>query len=210
MKALLIILLLAGPATIPCRAQSTADAIQQLLLDFQKLQEMKAILQRMYKSYEILDKGYTEIRNLAQGRYDLHKVFLDGLLAISPAVKDYYRIKAIVDAEYNLVKEYKAGSARAHGSGVLTSRELDYVDGIFSTVFNRSLQSIDELTMVLTAQRLRMDDAQRLRAIDRLYAEINGQLMAVRDLNNETALQVLQRKRAANDLETLKKLYDIP
>jgi len=164
----------------------------------------------MYKGYTILDKGYTEIRNLAQGRYTLHKVFLDGLLAVSAPVRDYYRIKAIMDAEFNLVKEFKAGSARARGSGVLAPRELDYVDGIYSTVFHRSLQTIDELTMVLTAQQLRMDDAQRLQVIDRLYTEINGQLKAVRRLNNETSLQVLQRKRAANDLETLKKLYELP
>jgi hypothetical protein len=209
-KLVFIAVLLASLDATPCRAQSTSDLIEQLVLDFQKLQDLKAILQDMFKGYEILDKGYTQIRDIAHGQFSLHKAFLDGLLAVSPAVRNYYRIVDIIDAEYNLSREYKAASGRAHASGLFTGVELGYIDGMYATLFNRSLQSIDELTMTITDGELRMSDVQRLDAIDRVYKEITGQLHAVRQLNNETALQIMQRQQAVNDIQTLKRLYDNP
>jgi hypothetical protein len=64
--------------------------------------------------------------------------------------------------------------------------------------------------MVLTDDELRMSDAQRLAAIDRVYGEIGGQLRAVRQLNNETSVQLVQREKAINDIKTLKILYGDP
>ena len=206
----LMVLLLAGCAIAPCHAQSTADAIKQLLLDVQKLQDMKAILQEMKKGYEILDKGYTEIRNIAKGRFDLHKAFLDRLFAVSPSVRNYHRISAILDAENNLVQEYTRGRRRAYANGLFTGQEREYFERIYSTLYKHSLQSLDELTMVVTDGELRMSDAQRLRSIDRVYTEINGQLRAIRQLNQETAVQAAQRQHEKDELNFLKLLYGNP
>lgn len=196
--------------TVAGRPQSTGDLIEQLVLDFQKLQDMKGILQDMYTGYKILDEGYTRIKDIAQGQFNLHKTFLDGLLSVSPVVRDYYRTGEIIAAEYALVREYKASSNRVHSSGLFTGGELGYIDGVYAAVFKRSLQSIDELTLVVTDDELRMSDAQRLGAIDRIYEEISGQLRTVRLLNNELSLQTMQRQKAINDIQTLKRLYDNP
>ena len=89
MRRLLFILLIPLLlTTTPTRAQSTSDLIQQLLLDVQKLDQLKTILQDMYKGYEIVNQGYTDIKNIASGNFNLHKLFLDGLLAVSPAVRN--------------------------------------------------------------------------------------------------------------------------
>lgn len=209
-RIILLLTLLAGLQPVVCRAQSVSDVIEQLVLDYQKLQDMKATLQDMYNGYKILDEGYTQIKNIAQGQFNLHKAFLDGLLAVSPAVKNYYRVAEIIEAEYTVIKEYKASSAAAHGSGILTVAELGYIDGIYSTLFDHSLHSVEELTMVLTDGALRMSDAQRLDAIDRVYGEINGQLRNVRQLHDETSVQIMQRQKAINDIQIVKMLYGNP
>jgi len=211
MKRMLVLLVLFNVMMASsCRAQSTGDLIQQLLLDVQKLSELKTILQDMKKGYEILDRGYTEIRDIAQGRFNLHKTFLDALLAVSPSVRNYYRIDAILDGEYALVREYQQGRQEAHGCGLFTGPELGYFDGIYSTLYNRSLQSLDELAMVVTDGELRMSDAQRLRSIDRVYTEISGQLKAACQLRQEAALQMAQRQHEKNELNFLKSMYDTP
>ena len=80
MKRIIITLaFIASIHPVVCRAQSAGDLIEQLVLDFQKLQDLKAILQNMYTSYKILDQGYTRIKDIAQGQFNLHKAFLDGL-----------------------------------------------------------------------------------------------------------------------------------
>lgn len=203
-------ILIAILGAIPCHAQSTGDLIQQLLLDVKKLTELKTILQDMKKGYEILDKGYTEIRDLAQGRYNLHKAFLDALLAVSPSVRNYHRIGTILDDEYALVGEYRQARQDAHTAGVFTTQELGYFDGMYRTLYQRSLQSLDELTMVITDGELRMSDAQRLRSIDKVYADISGQLRAVRRLRWEASLQMAQRQHEKYELNLLRTMYDNP
>ncbi len=191
------------------RAQSISDLLTQLALDTQKLAQLKSILKDMYTSYEIIDKGYTEIRNIAEGNFNLHSDFLDALLAISPAVSHYSRIIDIADAAYNILSEYKAASARFHTNGYFTPQELDYISNTYSALFRRSLLSVDELTKVITAGQLRMPDAKRLQAIDRIYADITGQLSFLRQFNNNTGIQALQREKEAGDITTLKAIYGI-
>ena len=68
-----------------CKAQSYEA--QQLLLDVQKLSQLKQMLADLKKGYEVLYEGYTNIKNISKGSFDLHQAFLDGLLEVSPAVK---------------------------------------------------------------------------------------------------------------------------
>lgn len=209
MKTLWIVLF-AGMIAIPCCAQSTSDWIQILTLDVQKLEELKDILQDMRKGYEILDKGYTEIRDLARGRFNLHKAFLDALLAVSPSVRSYHRIGAILDDEYNLVMEYRQAGQEARASGLFTAQELAYFDRMYNMVYKGSLQSLDELTMVITDGELRMSDAQRLHSIDRVYTAISDQLRAVRQLRQDAFLQMTQRQHEKNELNFLRSMYGNP
>src|SRR5690242_1627765 len=78
---------------ISSRAQSAE--VEQLLLDIDKLTQFKKILQNMYDGYKVLYSGYTNIKDISQGNFSLHKNFLDALLEVSPAVKNYKRIADI-------------------------------------------------------------------------------------------------------------------
>lgn len=209
-KVFIIILIIILADMAPTRAQSISDLITQLVLDAQKLSELKGILQDMYTGYEVIDKGYTAIKNASEGNFNLHKTFLDGLLAISPTVQHYGHILDILNAEYSIVSEYKTASRRFQTDGHFTPQELDYIGVTYATLFRRSLQSIDELTMVVTAGELRMSDAQRIQAIDRVYSDITGQLSFLRQFNNNTTIQAVQRAKETNDIQTLKSIYGIP
>ena len=53
-------------------AQSIADLVEQLILDEQKLTSMKTTLQEMYDGYTKLQKGFSDIRDVANGNFGLH------------------------------------------------------------------------------------------------------------------------------------------
>ena len=194
----------------PLKAQSAADLALQLELDTEKLTSMKATLQNMYSSYEIIDKGYKNISSIAQGNFNLHKAFLDGLLAISPAVRDNPRIQAALNAQYSLISEAKAATTRYRSGSPFTAQEIDYIITVYSTLLQRCLQSIEDLTMILTADELRMSDDQRLQAVNRVYNDTNNELSFLRQFNNSLATQAAQRTKELNDLQTLKRLYGLP
>ena len=191
------------------RAQSMAQLIEQLILDMQKLTELKTILKDMQEGYQVIDKGYTNIRDIVQGNFNLHKAFLDGLLAVSPSVRQYYKVAAIMDKERRIVTEYRAAGRRWVSSGLFTTSELGYIGRVYGVLSDRSTQCLDRLEMVMTADKLRMSDAERIEAIDRIDEDVTGQLEGLRRFNDGLTVQALQRAREINSINILKNMYGI-
>ncbi|WP_153800885.1 TerB family tellurite resistance protein [Foetidibacter luteolus] len=187
-------------------AKSQDQEIQQLILNVEKLAQFKQILADMKKGYDIVTKGYTAIRDLSQGNFQLHKLFLDGLLAVSPAVKKYYKVSEIVSGEISLVKQYKKAFNRFKASGAFNPDELEYLLKVYSHLVDASLEGIGDLTTVVTANRLRMSDEDRLAAIDRLHAEMKDRLFFLRFFNNQNSVLQVQRIKEGLDVEAMRSL----
>src|ERR1700753_460608 len=116
----------------PARAQvSTAQDVQQLLYDIEKLTQFKAILGDMQAGYTILTQGYGEVKNISEGNFSLHSAFLNSLMAISPPVRQYGRIADIISMQASIVSEYKAAWQQASASGHFSATELVYMNGVF-------------------------------------------------------------------------------
>lgn len=205
---MVVLLLLVMPAA-NLRAQSVADDIQQLLLDVQKLSQLKQILSEMQQGYTIVKQGYEDIKSISQGTFSLHKAFLDGLLAVSPAVASYAKVADIISKEARLVKDYQAASGYFRSSGRFTSQELDYFSTIYGNLLQGRAKNINELMMVITGGELRMSDEERLSAIDRIDRDMTGQLSLLHTFNNNAALQAVQRGQMAQDAGTVRSLYGI-
>src|SRR5580658_295061 len=201
----LVLLLTAGAA----QAQSIVQAGEQLALDIEKLSELKGILKDMYTAYEIIDKGYTDVKNIVEGNFNLHKAFLDALLAVSPAVQDYSRVERIITAELQILAEYKAASRQLAESGRFSIGELDYMNGVYANLLNRSAACLSELVMLLTADELRMSDAERLEGVDRVYGDINSQLRLLKLFDSGLAVQAGLRAREAGDIGSVRGIYGI-
>lgn len=186
-----------------------SDEAQQLLLNWEKLQELEKILDNMYVGYKIIDKGYTTIKNISEGNYTLHQLFLDGLMAVNPAVRNYKRIPLIIDYQKLLVKEYKSAYNRFRNDQHFNPQEIEYMANVYNYLFTASLRNIDDLVMITTATKLRMSDDERMRAIDRIFYDMESKVGFLRSFNSSTQLLAIQRARAANDVRTLNHLYGI-
>lgn len=213
MKKLLLVMLLV-PALIfmvpqKSRAQSVTDCIEQLILDYQKLAGMKSVLSEMYKGYEVLSKGYGAVRNVSQGNFSLHQVFLDGLLLVSPAVRKYPRVADIISDQAVLFSEYKAASRNFTAGGQFSPDELRYLSAVYDRLVDASLKNLDNLSMVMSDSKLRMNDAERLAAIDRIYLDSRSQLSYLRKFNDQAGQTARLREKAAAEKQTLNSLYGI-
>jgi hypothetical protein len=203
------IALLIAVVLISFQAFSQAQEAQQLLLNWEKLTQLKKILNEMYTGYKIVYKGYTTIKDISEGNFNLHKDFLDGLLEVSPAVRKYKRVSDIINYQIKIVKEYKAAFNQFRQDKNFAPEEIDYLGKVYSNLFNQSLKTLDELTMIITAGSLRMSDDERLQAIDRIYNEVVLQFSFLQDFNNSTAVLSVQREKDIQDIEISRKLYDI-
>lgn len=204
-RGLCVLVLLMG--SMRCLAQS--DEAVQLLLNVEKLAQFKQILADLKKGYQIVSKGYSTIKDLSQGNFSLHQVFLDGLMQVSPAVRKYQRVADIIQIQLGIAREYKAALKQFRGSRMFTEQELTYLAGVYDRLIRGSLQQLDELTTVLTANQLRMSDDERIAAIDRLYAGMQKKQSFLRSFNNSTKLMALERMKQAEHGETMNALYGI-
>ncbi|HEY8929589.1 MAG TPA: TerB family tellurite resistance protein [Mucilaginibacter sp.] len=192
----------------PSAAQtSTAQDIQQLIYDIEKLTQFKAILSDMQTGYSILTQGYGEVKSLSEGNFNLHSAFLNSLMAVSPVVRQYGRVADIIADQASIVSEYKATWKMAKASGHLTASELVYVNSVFSQLLTQSVDNLTNLTNILTANTLRMNDAERLQAIDYIYDDTQNKLSFLRSFDNQVALLALERQKEQNDTQMLKNLY---
>ncbi len=163
----------------------------------------------MKKGYQILEGGYNTIKDISEGNFSLHKAFLDGLMEVSPTVRNYKRVGDIVNYQVILVREYRNAYDRFQSDGNFNPQELAYLGRVYDNLFDESLRNLDELLVIITAGKARMSDDERLQAIDRIYAEMQDKLMFLRYFNNNTTILAVQRAKERNDARTIRNTYGI-
>ena len=182
---------------------------KQLLLDVEKLAQLKNILTDLKKGYEIVSGGYNAIKNISEGNFNLHAVFLNSLLEISPTVKKYKRIVDIVSTQLKIVSGYKTALRQLKSSGKFTVDEINYIQNVYSNLFNESLKNLDALATIVTAGEMRMSDDERLTGIDVVWKEVQNQFNFLQHFNNQAKVLALQRAKEQNDISTMNQLYNV-
>jgi DNA repair ATPase RecN len=209
MKRIGIVVLIGGLLLTGSRVQCQTYEAEQLLLDWEKLSQLKQILKDMYKGYQIVEKGYVTIRDISQGNFSLHKAFLDGLLAVSPAVRNYYKIAEIIHYQLQIVQEYKQAYGRFQQDSHFNPDEIVTMGDVYGKLFDRSVHNLSDLATVLTDGQLRASDDERLKRIDDLHHEMQDMLSFLRQYNNRTALLSLQRGHDQRDIDQIKQFYGL-
>ncbi|WP_433780498.1 TerB family tellurite resistance protein [Flavobacterium anhuiense] len=193
---------------IPDQSKGQSAEIQQLILNIEKLSQFKKILSDMKKGYELLSGGYKTVKDMTEGNFSLHKTFLDALMQVSPAVKNYKRVAEIVDYQISIVRESRSGINRFIKSGNFSVGEINYFEKVYGNLLNQSLRNLDELTMALTADKLRMSDDERLKAVDEIYEQMRDKLLFIRSFNASSNVLALQRAKEKSDAEASRALQE--
>jgi hypothetical protein len=113
----------------------------------------------------------------------------------------------ILTSQQRLVLEYKQAYQLFQQHGSFSLEELDYLRSVYTHLLAQSLRHLDELALVLTAGTLRMNDDERLTAIDRIYADTTDKLAFLRHFNRQAQLLALQRTREQRDIDVIQRLY---
>jgi hypothetical protein len=193
---------------VPQKSNAQVYELERLILDIEKLLQLKNILSDLYKGYEILSTGYNTIKSISEGNFNLHKAFLDGLLAVSPAVQKYERVVDIIDDQGKIVSEYKTAYNLFKRNPHFTPDELIYMSNVYDHLISNSEKNLTNLLNVMTAGTLRMSDAERLHAIDGIYADTHDELSFLRQFNSKTGTLATERAKQENDAGTVRSLYD--
>lgn len=193
----------------PVKVEAQSDDVRQLLLDYQKLTELKNILSELYQGYQILHAGYDSIRVATQGNFVLHDDYLRSLLAVSPAVSNYPRAREILTMQSGIASICTAACQRLATSNVFTVEESGYLKQVWSDVLGACNQELTRLSTILTPGALRMTDADRLRSIDGIYENVTSQSEFLKQFNETATLLENARTAAQNDALSASGLYNL-
>lgn len=189
-------------------AQAQSTELIQLILNVEKLEQLKSILQSMKDGYDVLSKGYQAVQDVSKGNFNLHKVFLDKLLDVSPLVRNYAKVVQIVSLQKNILSEYKGTLNSIRRMNVFGGSDLQYLEEVYKNLTDRTAKSLDELILVITAGQLRMNDAERMAFIDRIHLDVTDQLQFLRYFNNKTIILGKQKQQGLEETTRLQMLFD--
>jgi hypothetical protein len=191
------------------KTKAQSFEIEQLILDFEKLMQLKDIYSDLVKGYEILSEGYQAVSDIFKGNFDLHEMFLDGLLKANPVVQKYQKVGDIINCELLIMSEYSTAFNRFRSDKNFSPDEILYIGKVYNNLIDQSIKGLSDLTSVLTDNVMRASDDERLSEIDRLDAEMRDRLSFLRYFDNNTTILALQRAREQNDVNTIKHIYGI-
>lgn len=209
MKKISILILLLSVGLLPFYSRAQADEIAQLALNIEKLAQFKQMLSDMKKGYQILEGGYRTIKDISKGNFDIHKKFLDGLLDVSPTVRNYRRIGDIINMELIIVRESKFYRDRFNSDGNFSADDVKQIAKVYNNLLKQSLRNLEELMNVITAGKMRMSDDERLKTIDSIYLDMQDKVGFLRTYNNENKALGIQRAKEKGEVEKIRKLYGI-
>ncbi|KIA96270.1 hypothetical protein OC25_03715 [Pedobacter kyungheensis] len=206
-KALLLAALFSTVSLSAKQSLAQSTEAQQLLLNVEKLSQLKNILSDMKKGYLLISSGYKAVKDIAQGNFSLHEVFLDGMMLVSPEIKKYHKVADIISDQAKIVSEYKRAFKRFQASGNFSEDDIAYLAGVYKQLFDLSMDNLDELLTVITSSNLRMSDQERLAAIDRIFADTQEKLMFLRAFNDQATMLNLQRSKERADVKGLSEVF---
>lgn len=189
-------------------AQTWGEFFNQKKTQKKYLLEQIAALQ-MYigyakKGYDIAGSGLNTIRDITRGEFNLHDTFISSLKTVNPLLRNSSKVADIIALQISISKAF----ANLNKNSLLQLSDQLYISGVKERVMDECQEDLEELLLVITSGRIEMDDEQRIKRLDRIYAAMNEKSVFAQHFSGEVNLLIYQKKDEINSIELLKKLYE--
>lgn len=185
--------------------------IRAVDLKIQRLQNKTIWLQNAQKILEnTLSKlKLDEISDWTEKQRTLYKDYYEELVKVKSIITYYQRIKDITRKQVRLVKEYKRAWSLFKQDEHFTTDELDYMAKVYVGILDETTKNIDLIFLVVNSFQTQMSDAKRMEIINAAADQVDANYYDLVKFNQQAVLLSLQRAKAQNDVEAVKKLYGI-
>lgn len=159
--------------------------------------------------YRILRQGWDMVGRARDGEFVLHRDFLTGLSAISPAVKKHNGIPRFVERQQLLLREIKLAKKLLAAHARIKTGEGEYLEKVLDGGLRLALELMDGLVMTALEPGLEMDDAERTARIGALNARLEELYVFIRAFNAENYKLLRHRAWESADYKVLQELHKI-
>lgn len=191
-------------ATVSIYAQAQNQTIKLYL---QQIAANKIYIEYLQKGYKIARSGLTTIGNIKNGHFKLDKDFFAGLQSINPKVSNYAKVADIIALNIKITKQYRRAMSEARRNKMYNSSEMEYMGKVFYSLIEDCTGITDELMELLTPDKFKMSDDERIKRIDGLHAGMQDNYVFVNSFSGDMAMMAVQRSKEAKDAATLRAFH---
>lgn len=159
------------------------------------------------KGYHIVENGVGTIHDLKNGELGLHTLFYTGLDQVNPQIKKYPLAKDCQTLYNKMLKEYQKTWQDAIQGGQLSSKETEYLQGVYDNLFKAAKADMEDLDNTITDGKYKMKDDERIRRLDDIHKRLLKKYKVLHSLNLHVSAVVKGRAQQQDQAEGLKKLY---
>jgi hypothetical protein len=197
MKRILLLATVGLFALLSSNAQTADEWLNQKATQKKYLLQQIAALQVYIgyakKGYNIVNGGITTIKNIKNGDFNLHRDFFNGLKNVNPSIRRYAKVGDIIAYQVKIIKQTKGTLQQIRETKQFTENELDYCKQVFDNLLDECMKTVEELILVTTSGKLEMRDDERLKRIDRLYADVQDKYSFACSFSEDMGLLTVQR-----------------
>ncbi len=107
------------------------------------------------------------------------------------------------------MQQYKRAYTLFKQDKHFTPEELEYMRRVYTGILDESVKNIDQIFLVINSFSTQMTDAKRLEIINAAADQIDINYNDLKAFNQQGILLSLQRAKAEDDVDIIKKLYGL-
>lgn len=186
--------------------------IRAIDLQIQRQQNKVIWLQNAQKILEntMSKLKLNEISNWVEKQRTLYKDYYEELVKVKSIISYYQRIRDISRRQIQLVEEYHRAWNLFRQDKHFSSDELNYMEKVYSGILDESAKNIDQIFIVINSFQTQMSDAKRLEIINDAADQVDANFYDLTRFNQQNIMLSLQKAKAYNDVDVVKKLYGLP
>ncbi|MDO3641518.1 hypothetical protein [Mucilaginibacter sp. L3T2-6] len=157
------------------------------------------------QGYKIAGKGLGNIAGFTGSEFSLHSDYYKSLKTVNPLVKDNPEAAAIaqyataIPAEFDYLKGFNG----------LDEADQKYIGSVAGKVLEECSNDIAELQLVMTSGETEMTDDERLKRLHQVSTRIKDKYAFTLNFRNQVRMLLAQRNRELQNIQTLRRYYEI-
>lgn len=155
------------------------------------------------KGYKIVDQGLTLIGDIKRGDFNLHNDFFNSLKAINPKIRNSVEVARIIELQVQLTRSQKNAIKKIRQTEYLTANEIEYLVGVYNRLLEQSLDNIEELFTLLTADEYELSDDERIKRINLLHTDMQDKHQFIQWFTGETEVLMASRRKETRDVKVV-------
>ncbi|SDH53373.1 hypothetical protein ACQ86K_12930 [Mucilaginibacter sp. P19] len=190
-------------------AQTFAEWFQQKKTQIKYLTEQIAALEQyssyVKQGYRIAQSGWGGVSNWLKGEFNLHSTYYNSLRTVNLVIKNDPKADSIITYAQRIPLQFDLMDSLS----AIDDDTRNYIGKVKAAVLLETDKDLSELQLVMTDGKLEMSDDERIERLDGIYQRVRDKLGFSMAFCNGARMLIIQRNNSLNDLNTLRRLYEI-